>query len=106
MVSLEIAFGTVGLAAVVYLIIGVVGLILVQIRCVDAASELAREAARGDQAAVAQIADALPDPASVTWSDTADLVRVHVAIPCRPWGSWLVELTVTADAETRKEVPT
>ncbi|MDR1266517.1 MAG: hypothetical protein LBK42_13415 [Propionibacteriaceae bacterium] len=103
LVTLEIAFGTIGLAALVYLLIGLFGIAVMQVRCVDAASDLTRQAARGDVAAVLRITDDLPGVAVVTRSDAGDMVRVRLDITFRPWGSWLMPITVTAESETRRE---
>jgi hypothetical protein len=103
MVTVEIAFGLVGLAAVVYFLIGCCAIVIVQLRCVDAAGEITRQAARDDQAAITRIVDGLPGQASVTRLDHDEAVRARVAIAFRPWGRWLFPVTVSADAETRRE---
>jgi hypothetical protein len=102
-VTAELALGALGLVAVVFGLTGLFALVIMQIRCVDAAGEIARQAARGDQAAVAQVEARLPATATVTGETAADVVRVHVAVPMSPWGDWLGTITVTADASTRRE---
>ena len=103
MVTVEVAFGAVGLAAVLYFLIGCCAIVIVQLRCVDAAGEIARQAARNDQAAITRVVDGLPGDASVTRLDHDQSVRARVEIAFRPWGSWLFPVTVNAEAETRKE---
>ncbi|MDR0989744.1 MAG: pilus assembly protein TadE [Propionibacteriaceae bacterium] len=103
MVTLEIAFGAVGIAAIVYLLVGVFAIIVTQLRCVDAAAEITRQMARGDQAAVAAISQDLPGQAHVSQQEIGDQVLARVEIEIRPWGRWLFPVTVSADAETRSE---
>jgi len=103
MVTVELAFGVVGLAAVVFFLIGCCAIVIVQLRCVDAAGEIARQAARNDQAAISKVVDGLPGAASVTRLDHDSAVRARVDIEFRPWGRWLFPVTVSADAETRRE---
>jgi hypothetical protein len=103
MVTVEVAFASIALAAVVYFLIGVFAIVFTQLRVVDAATAITRQAAREDAAAVAQIEANLPGDAVVTRRDEGDLVRIHVDLTFRPWGRWLTAVTVSADAETRRE---
>ncbi|MDR1808062.1 MAG: hypothetical protein LBR33_09155 [Propionibacteriaceae bacterium] len=103
MVSVEIAFGALGLGLVLYALVGVFGIVFGQVRSVEAATEIARQAARGDEAAVAEILAGLPGDATVARSETATAVRVRVDLELHPWGAWLVPVTVGAEAETRKQ---
>jgi hypothetical protein len=71
-----------------------------QLRCVDAAREAARAAARGDPAAVTVGRRVAPPEAVVTVSRSADLVRVHVSAPLPAVGwAWSGRIEATAVAE-------
>jgi hypothetical protein len=102
-VTAEIALGTLGLAVVIFGLIGLFATVIMQIRCVDAAAEIARQASRGDHVAMAQVQDGLPERAKVTAVNTGDVVHVHVDVPMSPWGQWLPSITVSAEAESRRE---
>jgi hypothetical protein len=41
----------------------------------------------------------------LTRHDEGDLVIVEVAVTIRPWGRWLIAVTLNADATTRREGP-
>ena len=70
-----------------------------QLRCVDAAREAARAAARGDSAAVVGqlAAAAAPDGAVTELGGEGDTVRVTVSATVSPLGlPWHVEVSATA----------
>jgi hypothetical protein len=70
------------------------------LRCVDAARETARAAARGEADPVAVGRRSAPAGARITVSASADGIRVEVAAPVRPLGLRLVgEVDATAVAE-------
>jgi hypothetical protein len=102
-VTAELAIGLLGLALTVYLLGGLFVAVMTQIRCVDAAAELARQGARGDQAAVARVTDQLPSGAVVAIDRQGDLVVARVEIRLAPWGSWFDPIRLTAEAETLRE---
>lgn len=71
-----------------------------QLRCVDAAREAARAAARGDPAAIAVGKRVAPAGASVTVSRGSDLIRVSVSAPLPAVGwAWSGRIEATAVAE-------
>jgi Flp pilus assembly protein TadG len=77
-----------------------------QLRCVDAAREGARAAARGDEPATvtALAARAAPDGAVTAVDVVADgEVRVTVTVPVSPLGPVPLLFTVTAEAVARLE---
>ena len=76
-----------------------------QLRCVDAAREGARAAARGeDAAAVAQWAGrAAPDGARTRLTGDGEEVRVAVAAEVRPLGPLPWRVTVAAEAVAWRE---
>jgi Flp pilus assembly protein TadG len=79
--------------------VAAVTLVGAQLRCVDAAREGARAAARGEPLAVVEalVARAAPEGAAATVSVGAEEVRVTVAARIAPLGP--VPLAITASAE-------
>jgi hypothetical protein len=84
MVTAELA---VALLAVLSLLIplcwGIFVLVL-QARCVGTAAEVARQAARADDAALQRARDAAPEGAVVTVSRSGEVTTVHVRLDARP----------------------
>jgi hypothetical protein len=74
-----------------------------QMRCVDAARETVRAAARGDDAAVTLGLRIAPKGATVVLGGDAQAVRAVVTAPVRPLGRWLRVPTVTATATAARE---
>ncbi len=77
-----------------------VSAVAAQLRCVDAAREAARAAARGEPVgrAVAVAESAAPAGAAVTVSTSAGLVTVVVRARAGPVGTWLPSVPVSARA--------
>ena len=97
-VTVEMAFAVLGVGLVVALCAGGLNLGLIQIRCHDAAHEIARQAAREDLEAVKEVSDRLPDSAIVEISAVDKKVGVSVSIDVSPWGSWLPPIRVHSEA--------
>ena len=76
-----------------------------QLRCVDAAREGARAAARGEPPAVVEalVARAAPDGATTTVSEDADEVTVTVSARIAPAGPVPLAITVSARAVALRE---
>jgi Flp pilus assembly protein TadG len=76
-----------------------------QLRCVDAAREGARSAARGDSAAAATAvaARAAPAGAAVEIGGGADQVTVTVSVDVAPLGPLPISVRVSASATGRRE---
>ena len=76
-----------------------------QLRCVDAAREGARAAARGESAAVVAslAAEAAPDDATVEMGGTEDAVRVIVSADIAPLGPVPLQVRVSARAVAQRE---
>jgi Flp pilus assembly protein TadG len=76
-----------------------------QLRCVDAAREGARAAARGDDAATVAsiVGTAAPDGATVTSTRDGDEVRVAVVVEVAPLGPIPLRIEVSAQAVGRLE---
>jgi Flp pilus assembly protein TadG len=77
-VTVEAAFASVGLVALLAVLVSAIGVVLVQVQCVDAAGAIARQAARGDAAAVAEAESHLPKEGRVVIRATATTVTVRV----------------------------
>ncbi|MDN5763568.1 MAG: hypothetical protein L0H41_14795, partial [Microlunatus sp.] len=73
------------------------------VRCIDTAAEVARQAARGDQAAVARARKEAPAGTKVRISASEALVRVEVRVVARPLASGLVAVPLVARAEVVPE---
>jgi Flp pilus assembly protein TadG len=91
------------LPVLVFVLAGAVAAVVVvgaQLRCVDAAREAARAAARGEPAAVVTgvAADAAPDGAVTEIGGDGETVRVTVSATVSPLGPlpWHVEVSATA----------
>src|SRR5512133_1483845 len=76
-----------------------------QLRCVDAAREGARAAARGEPVAVVEalVARTAPDGAVATVAGGAEEVRVTVSAPVAPLGPVPLRITVSAEAVALRE---
>jgi Flp pilus assembly protein TadG len=76
-----------------------------QLRCVDAAREGARSAARGDPAAAvtALAAHVAPAGAVIGIGGSADQVQVTVSAQVRPLGPLPISVRVSASAAARRE---
>ncbi|HEY0401171.1 MAG TPA: TadE family type IV pilus minor pilin [Blastococcus sp.] len=76
-----------------------------QLRCVDAAREGARAAARGEPVAVVEalVTRAAPDGATTTLSLRAEEVRVAVSARIAPLGPVPLRITVAAEAVALRE---
>ncbi|MEA4945814.1 MAG: TadE family type IV pilus minor pilin [Propionicimonas sp.] len=108
MVTAELALASLALAPVVAALGWVFGVLGLAFQCQGTASEVARQLARGDQAAAARAEAAAPTGAVVRASRSGDEVRVVVTLQARPWVAWLpavpLELgaTMLAEPEERR----
>lgn len=88
MVTAELALGGLLLGALVALMCWLLGVVVLQVRCLDATAEIARQAARGDSGAVADARSKLPSGATVELRREGDWVRaqttLEVAFPLGP----------------------
>ncbi len=96
------------LPVLLFVLAGVVAAVIVvgaQLRCVDAAREGARAAARGDDVAdvTALAARAAPDGAVTTVSPEGEEVRVTVTARIAPLGPVPLSITVSAEAVALRE---
>jgi hypothetical protein len=77
-VTVEAAFASVGLVALLGVLVSAIGMVIVQVQCVDAAGAIARQAARGDAPGVMEAQRHLPPGGRVTVRTTAGTVTVTV----------------------------
>ena len=101
-VTAELAAAMPVLALLLVAALSGVGSVLVKLRCLDAAREVALGTARGVDAEVAGRA-AVPPGATVTVSVDGDLVRVVVRAEVHPLGSHLPGFTVDGAAVAAME---
>lgn len=98
MVTLELAMASLGAAAVLVVLVWVLTVVVLLVRCQDAATGIARQEARGDHVAAARVEAAAPDDARVSVRLDHDQVEVTVALEARPWAAWLPSVPVSARA--------
>jgi hypothetical protein len=103
MVTAELAVTTLAAFAVLTMMCWGIYLVVTQLRCVDAAAAVARQAARADDAAVAKAKAAAPSGATITIEKRPSLVTVVVRVRARPLGRWLVAVPLEARAQTVPE---
>ena len=97
-VSVEMAFAALGIGLAAVFLVGVIGVGLTQIRCHDAAAEIARQAARDDLGAVQEIKERLPETSTIDIDRKGDDVVASVSIQVRAWGPWLPSFQVHSTA--------
>lgn len=103
MVTAELAVATLAALVILLLLSWGLYLMVVQVRCIDTAAEVARQAARGDDAAVARARREAPAGARVQISRGPGLVRVQVSVVARPLTARLVGVPLRARAEVVPE---
>ncbi|MET1004757.1 MAG: TadE family type IV pilus minor pilin [Propionibacteriaceae bacterium] len=103
MVTAELAVATLTALAVLTMLSWGIFLIVMQMRCIDTAGEVARQAARGDKAGVARAKREAPRGAVVTVKTGAQVTSVDVRLTARPFTTWLVSVPLSADAEVVSE---
>ena len=85
MVTAELAVATLAAGLMLIMLSWGIFLITVQLRCMDSASEVARQIARGDDAAAAAARDRAPEGAGFELSESSELVIVKVRVGVRPF---------------------
>lgn len=108
MVTAETALALPALVVVLAGLVTVILAVSAQLRCVAAAREGARAAARGEDAAtVQQLAlRVAPDRASVTVTGGGDTVTVTVSAQLRPLGLSVGEIAISGSATAQREPTT
>jgi hypothetical protein len=103
MVTAELAVTTLAAFAMLTMMCWGIYLVVTQLRCVDAAAAIARQAARGDATAVGKARAAAPSGAAIVIDERPNLVTVIVRVKARPLGHWLVAVPLEARAEVIPE---
>lgn len=103
MVTAELAVATLAALVIMLLLSWGIYLMVVQVRCIDTAAEVARQAARGDDAAVARARREAPAGAQVRIARSEGLVRVDVSVVAKPLTDQLVGVPLRARAEVVPE---
>jgi hypothetical protein len=103
MVTAELAVTTLAAFAVLIMMCWGIYLVVTQLRCVDAAAAIARQAARGDTMAVDEAKAAAPSGATIVIDERPSLVTVAVRVKARPLGRWLVAVPLEARAQVIPE---
>jgi len=103
MVTAELAVTTLAALAVLTMMCWGIYVVVTQLRCVDAAAAVARQAARGDDSAVAKAKAGAPSGATITIDKRPNLVTVTVRVKAHPLGRWLASVPLEARAEVVPE---
>lgn len=98
MVTAELAVAMLAAFSLVVMLCAGIGLLVTQMRCVDTAGEVARQAARGDDRAVRAAEREAPRGARITTNRRGDQVEVEVTLRAAPLGGWLPPATLRARA--------
>lgn len=103
MVTAELAMAVMAAIIVLVVMCWTVAIAVLQLRCMDTAAEVARQAARGDHRAARRALDDAPAGAHVTITTTGDRVVVEVSVSARPGGLRIPAVELHAQAETLRE---
>jgi hypothetical protein len=103
MVTAELAVTTLAACAVLTMMCWGIYLVVTQVRCVDVAAAVARQAARGDDTAVVKAKAGAPPGAMIAIDKGPSLVTVTVKVKARPLGRWLVAVPLEARAQVIPE---
>jgi hypothetical protein len=103
MVTAELAVTTLAAFAVLTMMCWGIYLVVTELRCVDVAAAVARQAARADGAAVAKAKAGAPPGATITIDKRSSLVTVTVRVKARPLGRWLAGVPLEARAHVVPE---
>ncbi|MCE1173219.1 MAG: hypothetical protein LWW77_01255 [Propionibacteriales bacterium] len=98
MVTIELALAGLGAVAMVALLAWVLSALMLWGTCQDLATGVARQEARGDAAAVAEILEHRPPGAQVDVRRADGRVVVQVDLAARPWAEWLPSIPLHAEA--------
>jgi hypothetical protein len=103
MVTAELAVATLAALALLTMLCWAIYLVVMQMRCIDTAGEVARQAARKDTAAVQRAKRDAPAGAQVQVTASRSITRVEVRLTARPFAEWLVAVPLSAKAEVVSE---
>ncbi len=99
-VTVEAAFASLGLVALLAVLVSAVGLVLEQVQCVDAAAAIARQYSRDDAIGVAEAKTHVPlgSTVIVTTTTTRVTVRVEVTAAILPGSRMTMALSAESTA--------
>lgn len=103
MVTAELAVATLAMLALLTLMCWGIYLLVMQIRIIDTAGEVARQSARGDKEAVSRARREAPAGARVQIKVSGGTARVEVQVMARPLAKGLVAVPLRAKAEVVTE---
>jgi hypothetical protein len=103
MVTAELAVSTLTAFTLFLAMCWGIYLVILQVRCIDTASAVARQVARGDNAAAAHAKANAPHGSRVEVQRRSDLVTVTVRLTAQPLGRDLVTVPLTAQAAVTPE---
>ena len=103
MVTAELAVATLAALALLGMLLWAIFLVVVELRCVDTASAVARQAARGDAKGVRLARAAAPPGATVSTSTRSGVVTVEVHVRARPLVPGMPSVPLAARARVARE---
>jgi hypothetical protein len=103
MVTAELAVATLAALTLLLAMLWGIYLVVLQLRCVDTAAAVARQAARGDAAGVRLARAQAPAGAQVSVLTRAEVVTVSVRLRTRSPAAGLGSVTLQAGAQVPKE---
>ena len=103
MVTAEMAVATLAAVTVMIMLSWVIQVVVLQLRCVDTAAEVARQAARGDDAAVRTAERDAPVGAQVTVVSRGGVTSVAVRLHAKPPVRGLPTVPLQAAAQAVNE---
>lgn len=103
MVTAEMAVATLAAMTLLVMMCWALFVVVLQVRCVDTAAEVARQAARDDPAAVRRAERDAPVGARITISTRGGVTSVEVRLEARPPLAGLPSVPLEAHAEVINE---
>lgn len=103
MVTAELSVAILAALAVLAMLCWGVSLVVLQLRCVDTAAEVARQSARGDDAAVAHAKQDAPGGAQITVSQRGPVTMVRVELRVEALLPGLPMVPLSSDAQVLTE---
>lgn len=103
MVTAELAVSTLAALALLTMMCWGIYLVVMQMRCIDTAGEVARQAARGDDVGVRRAEHDAPTGARVQVTTGRQVTSVQVRLAARPFAHWLVAVPLHAEAKVDTE---
>lgn len=98
MVTVELALGGLGAALVAVMLTWLLTVVMVWGACNDLATAVARQEARGDEAAVKVLERNKPTGARIEVRRNAEQITVTVRLAAQPWADWLPVVPLQAEA--------